>query len=1443
MKKTKFSTRIIAMFLAALMVIPMLSFFNVKAEAAAQNSETDTHVPINQSGGTSYTIFASGCTGRGVYYNSSQNYNENSKNNGGYDLYSRYSSSSMRNITLGRSFTINCDINEVAELAIYAYDIDESSGEKDRIYLVDETNGSSTALGLLSGMDESWNNTTFRIDPSKLIKGHTYHFELTHEVSGWVSWVRNVTLSVNGTGTGSVQSGIASASAISSISSSGKVTVNVTTKGYTAGTYSLEIKATAVATEAQHAQYFGSISVGTSETTKNYSMNLESGAPSGTYRIDVYLKNSSNGSVAKTATTVASYDKYNYGYYAVAYNSNGGSNNLPIDTKSYSTGNTVTVKFDYLPSREGYVFLGWSKSSNATSPEFKSSGKKTFTMGSSDVVLYAVWQSEKAPSIDHKHSFIHVTAKATCTTAGYERDACACGGITNAVYYPALGHDFESEVIKKATCTEAGHIKYTCTHEGCGYSYITLINPEHTYNITVVKPTCTEDGCTTYICDKCGDIVKTVIPAAHNYISEVIKKSTESEEGIIKYTCTACAHSYEETIPPSIANILVIQDRIPWDINVIPELLNQMVSDGYIGGWTMTTTAEANSLNFDLFNAILIANDQTTSTYNNLKTLNDKLIAFAKNGGTVIYGACDHGWADGDISYKILGDIKKTDFYSMHNYIADPTHPIVTGSLTDDKWISNDLLVGTYCSHSGFMANTLPSGSNIILQDAQGNATLVEFPMENGRVILSGLTWEFYYARIYEGTTSYSMNVFDDLIAYAVSKDNGCNHKYDSGSAVDATCTTAGYMLYTCTLCGSEYKDSHVSELGHNMSEWIIDIEPDCTNPGSKHQECGRCGENITSVIPPLGHTASEWIIDKDSTEFEVGEQHKICTVCSETIAISEVPCKPHRHSYSNRFVVEPTCTEQGWTEYRCTCGEAFIDSSSYTQPIAPYIGHNEIHHDGKAPTCTEPGWAAYVTCSRCSYTTYEELPANGSHDEIHHDGKTPTCTETGWSPYVTCSRCDYTTYEELPANGSHDEIHHDGKTPTCTETGWSPYVTCSRCDYTTYEELPVNNNHDEIHHDGKTPTCIGTGWAAYVTCSRCDYTTYEELPVNNNHDEVHHDGKDPTCIGTGWAAYVTCSRCDYTTYEELPATGIHIPGEQKNDAEGHWYVCADCGYEKISFENHAFETVKYSDSKHWNECSCGYKSNEEDHSYSNSGDWKDNIDGSKTKTASCSCGKVISATIDKPTKENAGASCGNLFDESIISGKDLELKVTNNKDNINKEERNNIREKVDEFFGNSNKKIQFIDISIGDRKTNTNVAKTTLVLEIAIEFDTKNNLNMMVWRNHNGVISNFQALNSRPSEAFVDGTSFVDLENGIIYIYSNSFSTYAISYDDADELLIDSNNDSNIFIWIAVGVAAVAAVAAVIVILIIKKKKAPAKAAASAQPAKPEKDKNSEDK
>ena len=74
-----------------------------------------------------------------------------------------------------------------------------------------------------------------------------------------------------------------------------------------------------------------------------------------------------------------------------------------------------------------------------------------------------------------------------------------------------------------------------------------------------------------------------------------------------------------------------------------------------------------------------------------------------------------------------------------------------------------------------------------------------------------------------------------------------------------------------------------------------------------------------------------------------------------------------HTHFYTSN-VISPSCTEKGYTEHICSCGDTFKDS------YIDELGHDEEHHPAKSPTSTEIGWEEYVTCTRCSYTTFKEI-------------------------------------------------------------------------------------------------------------------------------------------------------------------------------------------------------------------------------------------------------------------------------------------------------------------------------------------------------------------------------------------------------------------------------------------------------------------------------------
>ena len=321
-----------------------------------------------------------------------------------------------------------------------------------------------------------------------------------------------------------------------------------------------------------------------------------------------------------------------------------------------------------------------------------------------------------------------------------------------------------------------------------------------------------------------------------------------------------------------------------------------------------------------------------------------------------------------------------------------------------------------------------------------------------------------------------------------------------------------------CSVCGGAYTEEHK----YDESSWSCD-------DAGHWRNCVYCHEK--------GEIASHSFEMHEQTAATCVSKAVYARVCSDcdyqggTFIFGNI--NPDNHDLIPHAGKAATCTEKGWKDYN-TCSRC--DYSTYEE--LPALGHDPIPHAGKAATCTESGWEAYDTCSRCNYSTYVELPIDpDNHNLVHHEAKAPTCTEIGWDTYDTCSRCNYSTYVKLAIDpDNHDLVHHEAKAPTCTEIGWDAYDTCSRCDYSTYVELAIDpDNHNLVHHEAKAPTCTEIGWDAYDTCSRCDYTTKVELPALK-HKLVHHDAKAPTCTEIGWEEYDTCSRCDYTTKVELLA-------------------------------------------------------------------------------------------------------------------------------------------------------------------------------------------------------------------------------------------------------------------------------------------------------------------
>ena len=195
----------------------------------------------------------------------------------------------------------------------------------------------------------------------------------------------------------------------------------------------------------------------------------------------------------------------------------------------------------------------------------------------------------------------------------------------------------------------------------------------------------------------------------------------------------------------------------------------------------------------------------------------------------------------------------------------------------------------------------------------------------------------------------------------------GCGHEHQySEEVTKPTCTEGGYTVFTCE-CGDTYKGAEVSALGHSFTDWTV---------------------------------------TKEATEKEEGSKERSCTVCNK-YEEETIPVKEHVHNYKET-VVDATCTADGYTEYKCQCGDTYQDN------VVP-AGHKEVVLEAKAPTCTEYGLTEGKKCSACNEVFVEQIKIDATG---HKYGewtvvKESTVTEEGVRER-SCSVCEGKETESL---------------------------------------------------------------------------------------------------------------------------------------------------------------------------------------------------------------------------------------------------------------------------------------------------------------------------------------------------------------------------------------------------------------------------------------------
>ena len=170
----------------------------------------------------------------------------------------------------------------------------------------------------------------------------------------------------------------------------------------------------------------------------------------------------------------------------------------------------------------------------------------------------------------------------------------------------------------------------------------------------------------------------------------------------------------------------------------------------------------------------------------------------------------------------------------------------------------------------------------------------------------------------------------------------------------------------------------------------------------------------------------------------------------------------PHECVYEETVLKEPTCMEGGESQFTCSCG------LSYTQSTPP-VDHDYVEHEGKVPTCVEGGWEPYTTCANdgCPASTYVELEIDPNNhnfvDGVCKDCETVQVTlsfrVSDWNPsYYAISGCVCYGEPEIILPSTY--VDENGKSWRVGEIAASAFSGCSA------KKITLPENLDKISGD-----------------------------------------------------------------------------------------------------------------------------------------------------------------------------------------------------------------------------------------------------------------------------------------------------------------------------------------------------------------------------------------
>ena len=225
--------------------------------------------------------------------------------------------------------------------------------------------------------------------------------------------------------------------------------------------------------------------------------------------------------------------------------------------------------------------------------------------------------------------------------------------------------------------------------------------------------------------------------------------------------------------------------------------------------------------------------------------------------------------------------------------------------------------------------------------------------------------------------------------------------------------------------------------------------------------------EDEAAALPELSEDREVAEEDEAVALPELSEDREAAGADEDWAADEAALLKGHKHSWKKEKTVAPTCTEQGYTLYKCAYNLFGVGcTATKKDDFVPALDHNMSDWIVVAATCTTAG-EKYKVCQRsgCNHKVVEEGYAE-AHPALDHDFEgaewvieAPTCTTPG-KRYQVCKRdgcnaenVDETYAKEHPALGHAWGKYVDDDKPGCQQQTETAHCTREGCTATDTED------------------------------------------------------------------------------------------------------------------------------------------------------------------------------------------------------------------------------------------------------------------------------------------------------------------------------------------------------------------------------------------------------